>query len=185
MLSGSGSAAERTPAAVRAAAAAAADKPDCSPPGEHSQVRLEIEGLGEDGLVINVPGVGAMPADEDAAAAASEAAFCHTAIELDPALLDCTTTPGWCTQGSKYYQYRAGDLEWASTGPVAPEAVPADTKAYLDAGVFEPTARTDGELYGPPQESERPCFECPGPAPSDPQLYCVKTHEDNWVGFRW
>ena len=60
------------------------------------------------------------------------------------------------------------------------------TQATLEAqaGAWEATKLNDGYYLGPPQPLERPCFECPGPAPRDQRLYCTRTVEGTWIGFK-
>jgi len=41
----------------------------------------------------------------------------------------------------------------------------------------------DGRYLGPPDETEKVCFDTPGP--SDSRLYCTRTQSGTWLGFRW
>ena len=77
---------------------------------------------------------------------------------------------------------------WRAGAP--PEAfhdadVPASVKEELDTIRFLPTRQNDGRFYGPPAASEQPCFDSPGPAPRDSQLYCTRTADATWIAWRW
>lgn len=182
MLSGTGDADTQTPAAIRAKAMSEREAPGggCHlPDPEHANLRLEMET--EEGEVI-WQGFGvAGPADTPAAQSATEAAHCHTRLDLDTSKLDCTTTEGWC-EGHRYVKLNA---DGTSPTAVASAEVPESIKAALDLRAFEPTRKNDGSFLGPPAETEEACFDSPGPAPADPRLYCTRTKSGNWLGFRW
>ena len=114
--------------------------------------------------------------------AATDAAHCHMRFTLDPTKLDCTTNAKMCS-GRRYLKRNKGTP--TEGVPVPDAAVPAAVKAKLDANTWSPTRKNDGRFLGPPQVTEKPCFECPGPAPKDRKLYCRRTLEGTWIGWRW
>jgi hypothetical protein len=97
-----------------------------------------------------------------------------------PNLTPFSLKDGFCL-GRAYLKKSAGG---ALSAPDAAE-VPAAVKAALDAQTWAPTKKCDGRYLGPPAPAEEPCFACPGPAPSDARLYCTRTVEGTWVGWRW
>ncbi|MGB0591129.1 MAG: hypothetical protein ACPGU1_15745 [Myxococcota bacterium] len=182
MLSGTGEPEAQTAAAIKAKALSERQAPGggCNlPDPNHAELRLEMET--EDGEVV-WQGFGVKAPDATGAAqAATDAAHCHTRLDLDPSKLDCDATEGWC-EGHRYIKLNAD-----GTAPAAiPSAeVPLDIKAALELRAFEGTRKNDGSFLGPPAETEQACFDTPGPAPADPRLYCTRTKSGNWLGFRW
>ena len=103
---------------------------------------------------------------------------------------DVFKTEETCTGWEEGY----GTIEWKErswkTGSrlqqVLAKDVPSATKSKLDqvmAERFKPTKKNTGRFLGPPADKERPCFDTPGP--SDDKLYCVRTTDRRWLGFKW
>merc|ERR1719231_417199 len=90
--------------------------------------------------------------------------------------MDCTSLPGWCEARKWLKKDMAGN-----TVALDDAEVPANIKEAFKQGPFE--APNKNERNGPPDESERPCFEIPGPASDD--LYCTRTEAGVWIGYRW
>ncbi len=185
MLSGTGTVNERTPAFVRGKSSSKRMKPACNdyPDGSEAEAAFELETENEAIRFENM-GVGrnTMNAEEKVAwKTSSESASCHMRLELDDTKLDCTSKPGWCV-GAKYLKRNKVNNV---SGAVPADAVAPAPKNALDAKVFEATRKNNGRFLGPPATTERACFECPGPAPQDSRLYCLRTMEKSWIGFRW
>lgn len=191
MLAGSGTAVERTPSAVRLASTEAGLGLGgrCNIPSTPDFMSLQID-HNEDpryadeealwrGFGVSSPSV----LDSDAKAN-SDAANCHTVLKLDPDELDCDTDEAWC-EGRRYLKLEKVGETPATTTIMATSDVPDDIRGALDLSSFKKSRRNDGFFLGPPQPSEQTCFDKPGPAPADPQLYCTRTQDGRWLGYRW
>ena len=184
LLAGTGAANDQTPAAVltHARSNRLAPMGGCGLPQESSGLKLEME-IPDQDITITWQGFGVSgaPANPSQETTDATAASCHMRLSLDPSLLDCSTTSGWC-EGSPYLKLEAGGT---NPTPVPVANVPEQVKGALDIRAFEKTRRNDGRYLGPPGASETACFDNPGPAPADPRLYCTRTRSGNWIGFKW
>lgn len=153
----------------------------CNVADSTSTLRIELEDPDrEDELLWHGFGVTGADRDEDRAMVESVEASCHVRLNLDESKLDCTTTEGWC-EGTPYLELTTSNR----TRSVMPNQVSPKIRAALDLRAFEPTRRNDGRYLGPPAASESVCFDTPGPAPADPRLYCTRTQNGNWIGYKW
>ena len=174
MLAGTGPSALRTPSYVASMASEYRLKPSCNVPTDENEGTLaEQEGDNEWQWKL---GFSKAPLDH-AYAERSENASCHLLMEIDTTKFDCTSNPGWCLGRRYLSRDTAGAPGSASEAIHADNEIPADVKATLDANTFTSSRVNDGRYLGPPGPKERPCFECPGPAPQDSKLYCVRTTE--------
>jgi hypothetical protein len=121
-----------------------------------------------------------LPTDVDQERQESEAAHCFQRVKIDTTKLDCNENSGFC----QTHEYIRLDKDDPSIGiSVESSKVPKHVRDALNTEEFLPTRYNDGRYLGPPAETERPCFELPGPA--DPKLYCTRLQSGTWVGFKW
>jgi len=178
MLSGTGSINSQKPSHILQSYINNRVKPDCNTPGEDSAWSLETDETDDEPETeINGFGVGdSVPAD-DLFLEASNPVSCHTRLSLNNKKLQCSSS--FCKtrryirqkdKGKKYY-------------PIKKNKVPDHIKKALNLLKFEKTKLNDGRYLGPPDETEKVCFDTPGP--SDSRLYCTRTQSGTWLGFRW
>jgi len=115
----------------------------------------------------------------------ANAAWCHHQLPLTTSSphLDCD---GKMCKLSSYLRFPVD----GSTGEaelLEPKNVPEGIKASLDERadeLWEPqTRQNDGRYLDGPNESEKACFDNPGPA--DSTLYCQRTSDERWLAYRW
>ncbi|MEC7986169.1 MAG: hypothetical protein VX278_13475, partial [Myxococcota bacterium] len=174
MLSGTGTPEERSVSYVQTVGAAKQNLASCTEPTDDAGFQVGVEDESGE-LVWSGFGAGAIT-PEEATLPAQQAAGCSTTLTLDPDTLRCEN--GWC-EGSNYLKVDSA----GNTEVVDMDAVPTVLKNTLDLRSFVPHRRNDGRYLGPPADTERACFENPGPA--DDTLYCTRTENGVWLGFRW
>ncbi len=176
LLAGTGSASERSPSAVRRSASAERIQPACVTNVDGILVGKDLE----DGREFELFDLGASsPGGEPSATDVAQG--CRATLDIDPARLDCASSPGWCL-GPRFLRL---DPDGDGLRPVPEADVPAAVRSALAAPAFEPSRQNDGRFLGPPAASERACFERPGPATADSRMYCTRTGDGVWIGFRW
>jgi len=178
MLSGTGSSNKQTVAHVLETYQKKRLKPDCLSPEEYSRWSLETDET-EDEPETEIIGFGIgdeLPAEGDYLDTSNEAS-CHTRLSLDTDKLSCDDS--WCRTTKYIYQKKQGK----DYSPLTTKEVPKDTRRALDLLDFEPTRQNDGRYLGPPDKTEKVCFNKPGPA--DSRLYCTRTQSGTWIGFKW
>eukprot|EP00949_MAST-11_sp_MAST-11-sp1_P001248 g1248.t1 len=184
MLSGTGAEADQTVAYIRGKTLSERAKPECNLPVSDGFGKFSEERQDPEAEWLYPLGFATVPTDETQAQQDADAAHCHARFDIDPSKFDCTSRPGWC-RGRRYLS-RDSNAASNTNGNVHADAdVPQEVKDILDRQAFVETKKNDGRYLGPPRPEERPCFECPGPAPQDSRLYCVRTVEDTWVGYKW
>ncbi|MEM7604501.1 MAG: hypothetical protein AAF411_04020 [Myxococcota bacterium] len=176
LLAGSTAMAERTPTAIRQSATANRVQPECVTNVDGILVGKDLEDGREFELFeLGASSPGGEPTGTDIAQG------CRATMTLDPARLDCASSPGWC-QGTPYLRL---DPDGAGLSAVAEDDVPPAVVNALSAQAFDSSRQNDGRFLGPPAETERACFERPGPASADSRMYCTRTSDGVWIGFRW
>lgn len=183
MLSGTGDVSTQTPSYIAQQALSNREKPTCNLPTDNEEGTFHVETEGNE--FTWKLGFSKAPANVSSYETESNEAHCHARMEIDTTKFDCTSKPGWC-QGRRYLSRdTSGSPGYSNEAIHAEHEVPSDVKAVLDAKTYVSQRINDGRFLGPPGAKERPCFECPGPAPQDNKLYCVRTVEGTWIGFRW
>jgi len=122
--------------------------------------------------------------DADEYKVGTDAASCHLRFKLDSSKLQCTS--GFC-EAHKYLRLEDPNVTNPNKSyvPMKDDQVPRDIKNVLNSIEFEPTRINDGSNLGPPAKDEKACFEKPGPAPADSQLYCTRLASGTWLAFKW
>jgi len=180
MLSGTGSADSQKPSHIMQSYTDARVKPECNTPGEVSAWKLWTDET-DDEPETDIGGFGigdAVPADAPFLKA-SDAASCHTRLTLNTKKLQCKSS--FCKTRKYIRQVKKG----SEYSPLKDKKVPKYIKKALNLLQFKPTKLNDGRYLGPPAETEKICFDTPGPSPSDPRLYCTRTQSGTWLGFKW
>ena len=169
--------------ALKDASSNAATTPDCNLPDRNERMMKMGIFEGEEGdddseVIFQDFGVG--ESVEGLSQTEAKANGCPMRLSLDPSKMDCKTDSKWCS--GKRYLKRIG-----TNAPMTlkDEEVPVTVKTELDTIEFQPSRLNDGRYYGPPQEEEKFCFDSPGPATEDPQLYCSRTKDATWIAWRW
>jgi hypothetical protein len=180
LLSGTGTSSQQAVSYIRTKAASERSRPQCNVPTQETKGRI----TDRDEFIWDL-GFGGAPSNMTQYQTESDAAHCHVKLMIDPTKFDCTSKVGWC-QGRRYLSRdTSGTPGSASEAIYADSDVPVDVKSTLDSYTFVSSKVNDGRFLGPSAALDRPCFECPGPAPQDSKLYCVRTVEKTWIGFRW
>jgi len=180
MLSGTGSSESQKASHILQSYETNRVTPDCTTPGKFAAWGLETdETEDEPEEDIGGFGIGDKVPDDASYLEASNAASCHTRLTLDTKKLQCDT--GFC-ESRKYIQQKKKGAKYF---PRESKKVPKYIRNALDLLEFQPTKLNDGKYLGPPAETEKVCFETPGPSPSDPRLYCTRTQSGTWLGFKW
>eukprot|EP00536_Pseudo-nitzschia_multiseries_P005126 jgi/Psemu1/285561/fgenesh1_pg.93_\ len=183
MLSGSGPGFRQTVDHFLQISQSSRKKPECITQFEsHGDGALELS-MRDDSMLFLGFGIGDdLPDDENQEFDESNEAHCHTRLVLDTSKMSCDEDSAFC-QIRRYIRIDKSDILKGVL--VEDEEVPAHVKHALDVIDFEPTKMNDGRYLGPPGETEKACFDTPGPAPADPRLYCTRLASGTWLGFRW
>ena len=179
MLSGKGSQESQTVAHVLQSYQTKRLKPECKLPEESPSWSLETDET-EDEPETEIIGFGVgdkVPTEEEFLEASNDAS-CHNRLSLDIDKLSCDDS--WC-RTTKYIKQQMNQGKTYS--PVTTKEVPQSIRKALNLLKFKPTRQNDGRYLGPPDETEKVCFDTPGPA--DPRLYCTRTQSGTWIGFKW
>ena len=180
MLSGTGSVDSQKPSHIMQSYKTDRVKPDCNTPGEFSAWSLETDETDDEPETdIGGFGIGDEVPNDNIFLKASNAASCHTRLNLNIKKLQCKSSI--CEMRKYIRQVKRG----SKYSPLKRNKVPGYIRKALDLLKFEPTKKNDGRYLGPPAKTEEACFETPGPSPSDSRLYCTRTQSGTWLGFKW
>jgi len=180
MLSGTGSAESQKPSHIMQSYLMDRVKPECNIPGEHSAWSLETDETDDDPETdIGGFGVGDTVPNDAPFLEESDAASCHARLTLNTEKLQCGST--FCKTRKYIRQVKKG----SEFTPLKKNKVPKHIKKALNSIKFKPTKLNDGRYLGPPAQTEKACFDTPGPSPSDSRLYCTRTQSGTWLGFKW
>lgn len=110
------------------------------------------------------------------------AAGCPLRVPIDTShpSLDCDTKANFCVAASPYLKQGAD----GSNVPIQIPELPQEAQEkFLHERHFDTSPRQIDGRHFEPWDTERACFDKPGPATDT--LYCTRTQKKTWIAWKW